>query len=295
MRKLLVLLALATGMLATSALPAGAITGDYVEDTEHPFVGVVAFYDESGEYVTHCSGSLLTPTVFLTAGHCTTDYWGPNITTARLYFQQDALADPSKSGFPDDCAPGTLGVTCATSDEIYDYDYATSGSPWRDFPDTRDVGLVILDQPIYLSEYGELAAPGTLDRLATERGLQQTTFTHSGYGATENNPVHQLDLGERLMASSKLTNLNSALTGVYSLQVNFNGKGYGGACYGDSGGPVFYGGYSSNIIVALAGWNNNRNCAGVGYFYRTDQQEVIDWILDTVPESETSAINIVEL
>jgi hypothetical protein len=48
MRKLLVLLALATGMLATSALPAGAITGDYVEDTEHPFVGVVAFYDESG-------------------------------------------------------------------------------------------------------------------------------------------------------------------------------------------------------------------------------------------------------
>jgi Trypsin len=292
MRKLLVLLALATGVLATSALPAGAITGDHVEDTEHPFVGVVAFYDESGEYSHRCSGSLLTPTVFLTAGHCTTDFFG-STATARVYFQQDAVADPSNSGFPDDCAPGTLGVTCATSDEIYDYDYATSGSPWRDFPDTRDVGLVILDQPIHLSEYGELAAPGTLDRLATRRGLQETTFTHSGYGATESSPLHRLHLGERLMASSKLTNLKSALTGVYSLQVNFNGKGYGGACYGDSGGPVFYGGYSSNIIVALAGWNNNGNCAGVGYFYRTDRQEVIDWILQTVPQDQVGNIKIV--
>jgi hypothetical protein len=53
--------------------------------------------------------------------------------------------------------------------------------------------------------------------------------------------------------------------------------------------------YSDHSIVALAGWNNNRNCAGVGYFCRTDRQEVIDWILDTGPESEASAFNIVEL
>ena len=202
MRKLVVLLALVVGMLATTALPAGAITGDYVKDFEHPFVGVVAFYDGNGKYVTHCSGSLLAPTVFLTAGHCTTDYWRPT-TTARVYFQQDALANRSKSGFPDNCAEGTLGMRCATSDEIYDYDYAP---PWRDVPDIRDVGLVILDQPIYLSEYGVLAAPGSLDDLATERGQQETTFAHSGYGATEINPVHSTSLGERLMAESKLTN-----------------------------------------------------------------------------------------
>ncbi len=101
------------------------------------------------------------------------------------------------------------------------------------------------------------------------------------------------------MAESTLTNLGSALTDGFSLQVNFNGKGYGGACYGDSGGPVFYGPYPSNTIVAVAGWNNNGNCAGVGYFYRTDRQEVIDWIFETLREngheSEVNNIHFVKL
>ncbi len=46
LRKLVVPVVLVGGLLATTALPAGAITGDYVEDFEHPFVGAVAFYDE---------------------------------------------------------------------------------------------------------------------------------------------------------------------------------------------------------------------------------------------------------
>ena len=78
MRKLVVLLAVVLGMLAT-AVPASAITGNYVEDFEHPFVGLVVFYDENAELMHRCSGSLLTSTVFLTAGHCT---YGA--TTARV-------------------------------------------------------------------------------------------------------------------------------------------------------------------------------------------------------------------
>ena len=303
MRKLIVLLALAVGMFAISALPAGAITGRSVEDTEHPFVGLVVFYDDQGEYSHRCSGSLLTPTVFLTAGHCTTDFFGPT-ATARVYFQQDAGAnyDPQTgidpvTGFPEYCAPGTLGVSCATSDELHDYDYATSGPPWREFPDIRDVGLIILDQPINLSEYGELAADGTLDELATRRGQKETTFTLSGYGLTEANPAHEIDPRERLMATARLTNLRSALTDGYSVRLGGNGNDKGGACFGDSGGPVFYGGYSSNTIVALSGWflGPRQVCTGSGYYYRTDRQEVIDWILQTVPESEAAKIDIVEL
>jgi secreted trypsin-like serine protease len=98
---------------------------------------------------------------------------------------------------------------------------------------------------------------------------------------------------ERLMAESKLTNLKSALTDGYNLQVNFNGDGYGGACYGDSGGPVIYGRYPSNTIVAITGWNNNGNCAGVSYFYRTDRQEVIDWILQTIPQNQVDDMEFV--
>jgi hypothetical protein len=303
MRKLIVLLALAVGVIATSALPAGAITGDSVEDTEHPFVGLVAFYDEQGQYSHRCSGSLLTPTVFLTAGHCTTDFFGPT-ATARVYFQQDAGAnyDPQTgidpvTGFPEYCAPGTLGVSCATSEELYDYDYATSGPPWREFPDIRDVGLVILDQPINLPEYGELAADGTLDDLATRRGQKETTFTLSGYGLTLANKAHVVDPRERLMATSNLTNLRSALTDGYSVGLSGNGNDKGGACFGDSGGPVFYGGFSSNTIVALSGWflGPRQVCTGSGYYYRTDQQAVLDWILDIVGEEEFAKIAIVEL
>jgi hypothetical protein len=135
MRNLIVLLALAAGVFAASALPAGAITGYPVEDKQHPFVGLVAFYDDQGQYSHRCSGSLLTPTVFLTAGHCTTDYFGPT-ATARVYFQQDAGAnyDPQTgidrvTGFPEYCAAGTLGVSCATSHELHDYDYASSERP----------------------------------------------------------------------------------------------------------------------------------------------------------------------
>jgi len=296
MRKLVVLLAMALGMLATTAFPAAAITGNYVEDNEHPFVGLVVFYDEEGEFLHRCSGSLLTPTVFLTAGHCTDEATGA--TTARVYFQQDAGAnyDPETeldpvSGYPEYCAEGTLGTLCATSGELYNYGFDDFAS----FPNTKDVGLVILDQPIQLDEYGVLAAPGTLDTLAEQLAKQEIAFTSSGYGLTESNPVHVTSFRERLMAQSRLTNLTSHNTDGFNLQTNGNGGDRGGTCSGDSGGPVFYGGFESNTIVAVTSFGMNEWCRGVDFSYRTDQQAVLDWIHETVGEEEFAKIEIVEL
>jgi Trypsin len=294
MRKLLVLLAGLIMATTVAAPPAAAITGNYVEDFEHPFVGLVAFYDEEGEFLQRCSGSLLTPTVFLTAGHCTDVSTGA--VTARVYFQQDAGAnyDPDTqvdpvSGYPETCAAGTLGTVCATSDELYNYGFTPGGS----LPDTGDVGLVILDQEIEMAEYGALAAAGTLDRLATRRGQQDLTFTASGYGLTKSNPVKVTSFRERLMAQSRLTNLRSHLTDGVNLQTNGNGDGRGGTCSGDSGGPVFYGGFESNLIVGVTSFGLNAYCRGVDFAYRTDQQAVLDWIRDTVGESAWSDITIV--
>ena len=288
MRKVLLACATIAALFATTAAPAAAITGNYVEDTEHPFVGLVVFYDENGEFSHRCSGSLLTPTVFLTAGHCT-----DGATTARVYFQQDAGAnyDPETgvdpvSGYPEDCAAGTEGETCATSDELYNYGFAD----FAGFPDTRDVGLVILDQPIQLNEYGVLAEAGSLDRLATQRGRQELTFTASGYGLTKSSPVAVTSFRERLMAQATLTNLRSALTGGFNLQTNGNGSGRGGTCSGDSGGPVFYGGYSSNLIVAVTSFGLNPYCRGVDFAYRTDQTAVLEWIRETIGEAEYAKI-----
>src|SRR5215207_4042792 len=132
--KLTIVIVVLAVIVAAFPSPSAAITGNFVEDTEHPYVGLVVFYDADGEFLGRCSGSLLTPIVFLTAGHCTGTYeddegqYAP--VSARVYFQQDAGAnyDPETeldpiTGYPEECAAGTLGVTCATSDELYDYDF----------------------------------------------------------------------------------------------------------------------------------------------------------------------------
>jgi secreted trypsin-like serine protease len=83
---------------------------------------------------------------------------------------------------------------------------------------------------------------------------------------------------ERLMASSSLVNLGSAYTDGYNLQTQGNGNNRGGTCSGDSGGPVFLGGASSNTIVAVTSFGLNQLCRGTDYGYRIDRQEVLDWI-----------------
>jgi hypothetical protein len=284
-RKLILAVFSVLAILAIAVSPAYAITRNYVEDFEHPYVGLVVFYDASGEFLWRCSGALLNPWTFLTAGHCADT--GEGAVTARVYFQQDAGVnyDPETqldpvSGYPEYCAEGTLGVTCATSDELYNYGF----NNFEGFPNNRDVGLVILDQPIYLSEYGELPEAGILDSLGTaSRGNRGTIFTVSGYGVThvsqENSGHATISYRERLMALSKLVNLNSTWNSGFNLQTQGHGNGLGGTCSGDSGGPVFLGGFESNLIVAVTSFGKAHDmCRGTDFAYRIDQPDVLAWI-----------------
>jgi secreted trypsin-like serine protease len=267
-------------VLAIAVSPVAAITGNWVEDFEHPFVGLIVFYDENDVFLGRCSGSLLDPYNFLTAGHCV-----PDATRAIVYFQQDAGAnyDPATeldpvTGYPEYCAAGTLGVVCATSDEIYNY-----GFP-QPLPNRQDLALVVLDQPIHLSEYGQLPEAGFLDELATTRGTQEVTFTSSGYGLTYKQEEHNGKPNEsyriRLMALSTLVNLRSAINDGFNIQTSGNGAGKGGTCNGDSGGPVFYGGYDSNLIVAVTSFGLNGLCRGTDFSYRVDQADVLAWLAE---------------
>ncbi|HEY3474491.1 MAG TPA: trypsin-like serine protease [Anaerolineales bacterium] len=283
-RKLLFSILSVMVILAIAVSPVSAVTGDFVEDFEHPFVGLVVFYDEEGEFIWRCSGSLISPTVFLTAGHCADTEGGA--VTARIYFQQDAGVnfDPATgidpvTGYPETCAGNTLGVTCATVSEgnIYNFDY-----PGRlQIPDTHDVGILILDQAISLPEYGELPEPNQLDSLATRRGRQDTTLTVSGYGlttrTTDQDPHPNLSFRERLMALSKLVNLRSANNAGFNIQTQGNARGQGGTCSGDSGGPVFLGGFESNLIVGVTSFGHFL-CRGTDFAFRIDQPEVLEWI-----------------
>jgi hypothetical protein len=274
---------LVLGLLAMVVVPAAAITGNWVEDNEHPFVGLVVFYDANGEFIWRCSGSLIDSTTFLTAGHCADTDEGA--VTARVYFQQDAGAnyDPLTqldpvTGYPEFCAAGTLGSLCATSDELYNYGFAN----FAGFPNTHDAGLVILDQPIAMPEYGQLPAAGILNDLGTARGQKDTIFTVSGYGLSyrtqDHSAVPNISFRERLMAQSTLVNLNSAYNDGFNLQTQGNGDDRGGTCSGDSGGPVFLGGPDSNVIVAVTSFGLNALCRGTDFAYRVDRSEVLAWI-----------------
>jgi secreted trypsin-like serine protease len=270
-------------LLVALVAPLNAITGDWVKDFEHPFVGLAVFYDKDGEFLWRCSGTLLSPTVFLTAGHCADTAGGA--VSARVYFQQDAGAhfDPVTeldpvTGYPETCAAGTLGVTCATSVQIFNFDFTGALT----LPNTHDVGLLILDQAISLPEYGQLAPVGTLNSLATSRGTRQTVFTVSGYGLTfkpnPNAPLATISLRERLMAEETLVNLRSALNDGFNLQTQGNGNGQGGTCNGDSGGPVFLGPYSSNLVVAVTSFGLNTLCRGTDFAFRVDTAAVQTWM-----------------
>jgi trypsin len=271
-------------ILAIVVSPAYAITGNFVEDNEHPYVGLVVFYDENGEFIWRCSGTLISDWTVLTAGHCADTAGGA--ASARVYFQQDAGVnfDPETevdpvTGYPEYCADDTEGTLCFTSDTILNFDFPGS----LRLPNTHDVGLVILDQQADLG-YAELPEPHLLDQYATARGVNDVTFTVSGYGLTykenANNGKPNISFRERLMALATLVNLNSALNAGFNLQTQGNGAGRGGTCNGDSGGPVFLGGFESDLVVAVTSFGLNTLCRGTDFAYRIDQPEVLDWIYE---------------
>jgi hypothetical protein len=293
LRRILALLALVFGMLAIGTSSAVAITGNFSDDNIHPYVALIAFYDQNDVFTHRCSGSLLTPTVFLTAGHCTDATTGA--THARLWFQQDAGVgfDPA-TGTP---APSGYPVSSdVTSSHLYNFGFSDDAT----LPNIHDVGIVVLDEPIAVGDEGfaggfaSIASVGSLDRLATRRGLQAVAFTASGYGLSYSSPVATVSFRKRLMATEELINLGSHLTDGFNIELTANpGNGKGGTCGGDSGGPLLYD--STNTTVAVNSFGLNKWCRGTDFMYRVDRADVQAWIRATIGEAQWSLVRIANL
>lgn len=241
--------------LITFSFPAIAVTYGEPDGDAHPHVGLIIF-DTGGNVSHRCTGTLLSPQVMLTAGHCTYGTSG-----GRVWFEADI-----ESGIPGNGYPFGGGTSIELAAIFTHPDYIDNAFY------LYDVGVVVLSQPVFLPEYGVLPPLGILDGLAVQRGLQGQIFTPVGYGLQGIKPVFQADrvryVGEVMLIDVKGTNGIPAGTSV--LFTNTPGqKAAGGTCFGDSGGPIFWG--DTNIIVAVTSYAVNANCKGTGGGYRIDK------------------------
>jgi hypothetical protein len=282
MLKRLALLAVMAAALVSFAGSAGAITGNYADDFTHDAVGLLVFYapnTPAGEdpFSHRCSGTLISPTVMVTAGHCT-----EGVDEGRVYFAQSAAPnyDPNAfggwGGDPTTGYPYENGVTFSVADNYGFHDF-------EGYPNTRDVGVVVLDSPVQPANgFGILPEPGAIDRYVAEKlagkgSKKDIRFTVSGYGLSDQDPV-PVSFRERLQATSYLVNHEAGVTD-FNLQTTANAsQGKGGTCNGDSGGPVFF--YGTNIIAAVTSFGMNPQCKGLDFSYRLDRPEVLAWIND---------------
>jgi len=274
MKKVLLLLAVLTAALSLGAAPASAITDGVPDGEGHPFVGLMVAKDADGNPLFRCSGTLLSPTLFLTAGHCTEE----PVVTVDIWFDSELEVDPNytsvRNGGTGCDNPEVTGYPCVGAD--------ATGTPYT-HPDydpnrffIRDLGVVVLDSPVVMEEYGVLPEENQLDTLATKRGRQDVVFTAVGYGLQRINPVFVEAELTRMVAYPHLIQINvPGFTGDFSLLLSNNAH-TGGTCFGDSGGPNFIG--DTNVLAGVTSFGLNGNCAGTGGVFRLDRSWALDWL-----------------
>jgi len=261
--------ALLTAALLTvgiAAAPVQASTGGTDDGNAHPNVGLILFYAPDGRF--RCSATLVSPTVMLTAAHCTDGTLGKTLVTFR-----SRIAEQPPSGFPVAADPAAGFTSAELAAAGYLSGTAVTHPRYSGFTDLdnwNDVGVIVLDTPVTTIAPAVIAGLGTLDTIP-QSNLRKTLFTAVGYGTEVRKP----DVGPQKptpmtyplvrrfvdMPGQKLT--------AQILQTNGNEHdvfGTGGTCFGDSGGPVFLDGK----IVAVTSYGYTANCRYLGGYQRMD-------------------------
>ena len=266
-------------ILASLLSTAQAITGNYTPDQgKHPYVCLVALYDENGKWLWRGSGALISPKVVLTAGHVT-----DGAAKATIWLDEKIAYDPQN---PDPEGYPNYGKGSATGTPYTHplFGYYVDNNGLVGFI-THDVGVVVLDKPIELERYGQLPSQGLVDTLKVG-----TTVTFVGYGVQYQvtpkigGPYYTWT-GERarFYATAKLLSNNYAISSTFIKCSSNAAQGKGGTAFGDSGGPVLL--ENTDTILAVTSFGANANCAGVGYYARIDTLDVLNWINDFLNHS----------
>jgi Trypsin len=255
-------------LLAVAVSPAGAVTDGELDGNAHPYV-VLLLMEVNGAPAFRCSGTLLSATVLLTAGHCTNNFPGSPYTGMRVFTESDVQAGIGTTNNYPFAGPNAVEAVSWAAHPLYET------GPFF----LHDVGVVILEEPgVVLDEYGTLPSVNQFDAFKPKQG-QKVTFTSVGYGLQESFPDPASFLASntrtRYVAHPKLIQINGGIVGDFSMLLS-NNTHTGGTCFGDSGGPNFLG--DSNLVAGITSFGLNGNCAGTGGVFRTDRQDVLDFI-----------------
>lgn len=274
MRKALTSAIAAVALLLSLTAPAGAITGGLPDGNLHPNVGLILYYTEEGRF--RCSATLISPTVLLTAAHCTEGTLGSTLVTFDSVIAENppapfpVAADPSAGYTPQEiAAAGYLSGTAHTHPEY---------SGFTDLDNWNDIGVIVLDQPVTGITPAQLAPIGYLDAYAQPR-LNKTIFTFVGYGTEVRKPLtgpqKPQPMTYPLMRRYAESPGQKLTPQILQANGNFNdNRGTGGTCFGDSGGPGFLNGY----LVTVTSYGYTENCRYLGGYQRVDIPVVADWI-----------------
>lgn len=259
MRKRIYIPLLAVALLALLASPVLAINFGQRDDGEHPYVGLMLFPLGDGSAAV-CSGTLVDPGYFMTAGHCA-DPGG----TVWITFEEVPT-------FP----IGGPTWFSGTFHRHPDFDDFAS------FPAIHDVAIVVLDSPVSGIDPARIAPLGYLESYQNQKGLQDTIFVPVGYGLQSRKPTFEWDLA-RYKGEHRIINLVSYNNGGYNVQLTNNpgkGNGEGGTCSGDSGGPILHDG---DMVVAINSFGLAPHCKGNDFAFRVDIPDAQDFISQFLP------------
>jgi secreted trypsin-like serine protease len=257
-RLILVLASIGVAVLLASGAALGITNGipDDQEPYKYPNVGAMVDpngFDVGGQTLyTYCTGTLISPTVFLTAAHCS-----PAREDGVTF---DAKYDSRSSSFYSVCR----GNRCTQG--AYD-------AQWHADP-LIDIAVVVFDEPIKGIEPARLPTEGQFDSVTKDQ-----KFTAVGYGdqATSSKETNTFS-DQRMYAYSAFKSVNQT---YLRLSQNLN-QGNGGTCYGDSGGPNFLGKgtYQAGQPLTIAGTTITGDtwCKATNVTLRLDTKSARDFL-----------------
>lgn len=244
-------------LLAFAAVNANAITHGQPDGKKHPQVGALVDYDSKGTAYAFCSGALISPTVMLTAAHC-----NPGVSTVKVTFDSKVL----------------------NSAVMYVGRYHPHPNFRAQQNDPHDIAVVVFDRPISDITPAKLPTQGLFDTLKSNGLLDGTTYTAVGYGGQERTfdgaggwSITYQD--EREWSVSAFGALNDSW-----LRLSQNSAtGNGGTCYGDSGGPNFFGsGKGETKMLAGTTITGDVPCVQSNVIYRLDTPSARAFLADFV-------------